>query len=101
MKEKKLLTIQCPHCGYQYLPVEIFIPDSFFGRPIDIEREAMSGSIKDYFGSSMDLEETYICDKCNQPFKVSTRIQFITEGINFQKDYITRLKKESLFLDEE
>ena len=93
--------ITCPHCGCQYLPAEIYLPDSFLGRPIEIEREAISGVIRDYFGTTMDTEESYICDRCNQQFNVHARVQFVTDGIDFSKDYKTKIKKQSLFLQED
>ena len=99
--KRKVITISCPHCGAEYLPAEIYLPDSFLGKPFDIEKEGISGKINDFFGESMNTEESYICDKCNQPFRVSARIQFITEGTDFRKDYTTSLKKQSLFLSED
>lgn len=101
MKQQKPQLIVCPHCGCEYLPAEIFIPDSFFGRPLEVERESISGKIKDYFGTSMDTDETYVCDRCNQPFSVKTKIQFFTSGIDFKKEHVTTIHKQSLFLDEE
>lgn len=98
---KKFDVIVCPHCGYEYLPAEIYLPNYFFGKPIDIDREGISGKINDFFGTSLDGEETYTCDKCNQPFRVTAKVQFVTEGINYRKDYITKLRKQSLFLDED
>ena len=59
MRTKKIETIQCPYCNTEYLPVEIFNPKSFFGKPECIIRE--SGKIEDIVGSSMDLKESYIC----------------------------------------
>ena len=93
--------IICPHCGCEYVPAEIFLPDSFLGKPFLIERESISGKIINYFGSSMDLDENYICDRCNQPFSIHAKIQFETEGTDFRKDYTTKIKKPSLFFDEE
>lgn len=101
MRLTKDIVITCPHCGYEYLPAEIYLPNSLLGKPYDIDREGMSGKIQDYFGKNMDLEETYCCDGCNQPFKVKAKIQFSTEGIDFRKEYTTKLKKQSLFLEEE
>ena len=95
------IVIKCPECGYEYLPAEIYIPNSFLGRPFGIEREYISGEIQDYFGSTMDLNEKYICDKCGKPFKVKAKIQFFTSSYDINKEYYTSIKKEQLFLDEE
>lgn len=104
MKDKKFLRIKCPNCGREYLPAEIYIPNAFFGRPNNIERDSFSGAIRDFYGKDMDLVEHYICDNCNTPFKVSAKVQFVTteeDKYNFDKDYSINLKKQSLFLSEE
>ena len=93
--------IVCPHCGYQYLPAEIYLPNSFLGKPEDITREGMSGNIQYYFGTNMNLDEKYICDCCNQPFQIHAKVQFNTEGIDFSKPHKTMIKKQSLFLNED
>ena len=102
MKDKNFSPrITCPNCGCQYLPAEIYIPKNFFGNPVEVEREATSGKIQYFFGSDMDLEEKYICDRCGQPFKVKAFVRFNTEGTNFNEDYSTTLKKNTLFLSED
>lgn len=102
MKDKNnSVVITCPHCGCEYMPVEIFIPNSFFGKPLEIEKEATTGKIQYYLGNPMDLTEKYICDRCNQPFKIKTQLKFFTEGIDFNTEYKTQIKKQSLFLSEE
>ena len=44
---KDLTVVRCPVCGQNYLPSEIFMPDSFFGKQRDITRNA-SGEIEFY-----------------------------------------------------
>lgn len=104
MKERKPIYIKCPRCGREYTPAEIFIPDAFFGRPTTIERDANTGKITNFYGRDMDLSEQYICDKCDTPFKINTKLQFITTEntkYNFNEDYKTSLKPQTLFLSEE
>ena len=104
MKDKKVVYIKCPKCGREYLPSEIFIPEYFFGKPTTIERDANTGKIVNFYGKDMDLTERYICDKCNTPFKILAKVQFTcTEDFkyNFNEDYTTNLKPQSLFLSEE
>ena len=31
--------IKCPVCGREYLPVEIFVPNAFFGEPDVVKRD--------------------------------------------------------------
>ncbi len=78
LRDKKEPIIVCPHCGYEYLPAEIFIPKSFFGRPEDIERNDQ-GLIDVYDGTGMCLEEEYTCDNCGEKFIVNTDIKFKTK----------------------
>lgn len=102
MKDNKNLII-CPNCGAEYLPAEIFLPDSFLGRPKTINKNS-NGEIIYYNGETMSLKEKYICDYCNKMFKVSAKIQFnttINPATDFDEDYSTPLKKKGLFLIED
>lgn len=103
MKPRKFEIIKCPKCGYEYLPCELFVPKYFFGKPTKINRD-FEGQIFDYEGPSVDLNETYTCDKCNTTFKIVTRMLFITEPDkldNFDEEYVSPLQKNVLFLEEE
>ena len=102
MKVRKFETIACPHCNYEYLPAELYIPKNFFGKPFMIERDE-TGKIINYEGSSIDLFETYTCDKCNHTFRVIAKMGFTTEEDrleNFDEEYSTTLFKNNLFLEE-
>ena len=99
MKVRKFEIIECPKCGYEYLPAEIFVPNAFFGRPENIERNA-DGKLVSYEGSSVDLFETYWCDKCNTEFRVVSKLQLTTEytfpGSFNDEEYVKKINK-SLF----
>lgn len=102
MKPRKFELIECPKCGAEYLPAEIFIPKFFVGKPAFIERDTC-GKIVSYESSSMDVQETYTCDKCNSSFKVTAKLVFTTEVDkleNFDEEYSTPLQKNVLFLEE-
>lgn len=102
MKVRKFETIECPNCKYEYLPAEIYIPKNFFGKPFMIERDN-SGKIINYEGSSVDLFETYTCDKCNHTFRVVAKMCFTTEEDkleNFEEEYVSSISKNNLFLEE-
>jgi uncharacterized OB-fold protein len=104
MKEKKQNYIKCPNCGREYLPAEIYIPNAFFGKPEDIEREFGTGRILHYIGKNMDTVEHYVCDACNTAFKVVAKVQFSTyveDKYDFDKDYSVKINKQGLFLSEE
>ena len=85
--------IVCPHCGREYLPAEIYIPKSFFGEPFGIQRDVF-GKIVGSFGKQPDFRETYICDGCDNPFKVVANVKFSVscdDKMNFSKEYTTKL----------
>lgn len=80
--------IICPHCGFQYLPGEIYDPKHFLGQPKDIVRNNI-GEILGYEGIMMDTNETYICEHCNNELKIKAKVSFI---VNDKK--VTPLQKE-------
>lgn len=101
---KRFDIICCPNCGAEYLPREIYVPDAFFGKNVDIEKEHLTHKIIYDGGKPLGLNESYICDYCNTPFIVKAYIRFSVqedERHNFNKLYATSLKKNSLFLSEE
>ena len=77
-KEIKAVLIKCPHCGWEYLPCEIFYPDDMLGNAADVVRDS-EGKILYYDGDSMNLEETYCCDNCGTTFSVSGAVTFKTK----------------------
>jgi len=99
MKYNKEKTIKCPECGWEYLPAEIYYPNSFLGKPRQINKEYITGRIIDYMGNNMNLSETFICDNCGTNFRVNAIINFNTQKTS-EPNYKTKLKKEKLFLAE-
>ena len=97
----KDLYIKCSNCGAEYLPAEIFVPNEFFGKPQNIIRDE-NNQIISYNGNNMDLTDQYRCDYCGTTFKVSAKINFLTNSIiNYEKEYSSSLKKNTLFLQED
>ena len=102
MRPRKFEIIECPHCGYQYLPSEIFVPKHFFGKPYGIER-SYNGNIMEYEGTSIDLFESYQCDNCDKSFRITTKLSFSTsveESTTFNEEYVSPLSKDSLFSED-
>lgn len=100
--KSKVNVIICPHCGREYLPAEIYMPHSFLGKPKTIVRTE-TGKIDSFLGSSMDLHETYECDKCGTLFNVKATISFESQPekeYDFNQEYSSPLRKSSLFLTE-
>lgn len=102
MKFDTFETISCPHCGTEYLPAEIYYPDTFLGKPKNILKTT-EGKIVDYTDESMNVKENYICDTCGTKFRVTCKVKFKAEKIikeSFNEDYITKIpKKLNLFED--
>lgn len=95
MRIRKFEIIDCPKCGRQYLPAEIFVPKYFFGVPENIERTE-DGKLVSYEGSSVDLFEKYRCDNCNALFRVVAKLQLTTEldyPGSFEVEYLTKIPK--------
>lgn len=94
--------IICPSCGAEYLPCEIFIPDVFFGKQINVDKDSL-GKVVDYGGTNGSLKESYKCDYCDTTFIVDTVIKFNTreKNSNFNETYSTKLNKPNLFMKED
>lgn len=100
MKVRKFEIIECPHCGYEYLPAEIFIPKYYFGNPSSIVRTEQ-GKLVSYEGTSVDLFEKYTCDNCNNEFRIVSKLQLTTEDIvpdKFNEEYVTKIDR-NLFVE--
>lgn len=101
---KRIDIITCPHCGAEYTAGEIYIPECFLGVPKNIDKDCVNHTILTDLGKPMDTRESYICDYCKTPFKVSAYVKFNVEEDtthNFNKNYVTSVKKGSLFLSED
>jgi len=95
---KKRIIIPCPKCKAEYLPCEIFIPQSFLGDARNIVKDN-DGHILDYDRGEMDTEETYICDKCGATLRVKCKILFsVDERTNqdFDSAFISSIKEENI-----
>lgn len=85
--------IVCPHCGYEYLPGEIYLPKCLVGQPKKVLKNSQ-GKIMTYEGTSPDLKEKYYCDNCNKEFSVEATFVFKTSEVKdiFEELFTTTLK---------
>ena len=93
--------IKCPYCGYEYVPSEIYYPDSFLCKPTSIYRD-VDGKIEKV-NAKPCLEEHYICDNCDKTFKVKATINYASskvEELDFDNDYISPLYQNRITLEE-
>ena len=99
----KFITITCPNCGYEYLPAELFVANVAFGNPGDIQRND-EGKIIDFTGKSLDLKETYECDKRGKTFKINGKMNFNVEldkTLDFDEDYSFKLTDDKITCKED
>lgn len=100
MKDR-LIVIKCPRCDTEYLPAEIYLPNSFLGKPSGIYK--VNGKIDWYSGLSMDTNESYVCDRCNCRFHVNAKVFFTTTSDDVTdfstKTYKSKIKDEKSIFD--
>ena len=70
--------IKCPKCGYEYLPGEIFNPWHFLGQPKNIVRNRI-GEVLGYEGIEHTPIEEFVCVNCDHQFKVTAKVNFVTD----------------------
>ena len=82
------LIIKCPHCGYEYLPNEIFYPKELLGDASNIVRDE-KGKIIFHEGNNMNLKEEYVCDWCNKTFTAEIKAEIVTQkpDVDFDDDF--------------
>ena len=75
-----MIKIKCPHCKSQYFIQDIFYPDYLLGKAYIVDRNE-DGEIQMYDGIEQELEEEFVCTKCNTAFKVKATMTFETEEL--------------------
>ena len=89
LEKTKGTVITCPHCGYEYLPSEIFYGDALLGQPTEIVRDVL-GKILYYEykeGHEQDLTEHYICDGCGKSFAIEASISYKAKQEQAELDF--------------
>lgn len=87
--------IKCPHCGWEYLPGEIFYPENVVGHPKQVIRDALGKILYEEYKEDCEplSEETYVCDGCGKEFVVEIETKFKTkeqeEQIDFTSEYVS------------
>lgn len=99
----KLDVINCPNCGAEYLPAEIYYPNSLLGKPSNIHKDSL-GKIDTFEGTTLNNREEFVCDFCGKPFKVFARIKFDStiDAVNdFTESYVVPIKEKKFTLFED
>lgn len=94
MIDKKLPLITCPVCGREYMPGEIYLPKSFFGKQTEVVRNN-EGKIEFFLGDDMDLWEEFVCEDCLTKMKIKANLTFEVTAIknDFDEEYTTEINK--------
>lgn len=75
----KTPVIRCPHCGSEYLPGEIYMPNALIGQPDEVIRDTFGKIIyEDYFSDDREpcLVEHFTCENCDKPFIVEASVSY-------------------------
>jgi hypothetical protein len=89
---RKTTIIKCPHCGAQYLPAEIYMPEAFLGRPEDLVKDSLGKILyEDYQeGREPDMIEHFTCEYCDKPFVIEATITYKSMEEEPEKDFSTQ-----------
>lgn len=88
----KSAIIKCPHCGAEYLPGEIYMPNSIIGQPDEVVKDSFGKIIyEDYFTEDREpsLTESFTCEYCNKPFVVTATVSYKAAHEVPEKDFST------------
>lgn len=89
----KTSVIKCPHCSAEYLPGEIYMPNSLIGQPDEVVRDSLGKIIyEDYYTTDRepDLTERFTCEYCNKPFVIEAAVTYRTMAEAPEKDFQTQ-----------
>lgn len=94
---KDIPVIKCPICGAEYMPSEVFIPESFFGKQTEVIRNP-DGTMNFYIGDDMDLVEEFICETCSSKLKINANLSFNVTCVDdtFDEEYEEAINKVKL-----
>jgi len=84
--------IKCPHCGYEYVPADIFYPGELIGKPENTIRDALGKIIyHEYDDEEMPAQvEHFCCDNCGKSFVVEPVIQYKVRKEDEALDFTTQ-----------
>jgi hypothetical protein len=89
----KTPVIRCPHCGAEYLPGEIYMPNALVGQPDDIVKDSLGRILyEDYSTKSRepDMFEHFTCEYCDKPFVIEATVTYKTKEEAPENDFSTK-----------
>lgn len=89
----KTSVIKCPHCGAEYLPGEIYMPNAVIGQPDEIVKDSFGKILyEDYFTPARepDMLEHFTCEYCEKPFVIEAIVTYKSLKEEPEKDFATQ-----------
>ena len=88
-----IVRIRCPHCNAEYIPEEIFYPNSVFNKNIKVIRDEVGKIVLIEGEYSFDLNESFECECCGEVFSVLGEAKFSTslKEDKFEEETIIKL----------
>lgn len=81
--------IKCPHCGWEYEPGEIYLPDVLLGYPINVIRDALGHIIYTEYKPYKEpcSTEEFWCEHCDRPFVIEAEITYKSKPQDEELDF--------------
>lgn len=89
----KTSIIHCPHCGAQYLPGEIYMPNSLIGQPDEVVKDSFGKILYEDYYTEMrepDMVEHFVCEYCEKPFIIEATVTYKTKEEAPENDFSTK-----------
>lgn len=70
------IKIKCPHCGYEYVPAEIFMPGELIGKTKNVIRDPLGKILYVDYQEDEEpcLTASYTCDGCGRDFLIDAKL---------------------------
>ena len=88
----KSALIKCPHCGAEYLPGEVYMPNAIIGQPDEVVRDALGKIIYEDYDTperEPDTTEHFTCEYCDKPFIIEALVTYKTKEEAPENDFKT------------
>lgn len=88
----KSALIKCPHCGAEYLPGEVYMPNAIIGQPDEVVRDALGKIIYEDYDTperEPDTVEHFTCEYCDKPFIIEATVTYKTKEEAPENDFKT------------
>ena len=89
--------IKCPHCGWEYVPCEIFLPGELTGKTDNVIKDALGKIIYEDYEEDQEPDQTehFVCEHCNKSFVIEATTTYKTrkedEELDFSSPYVSLL----------